>query len=320
MSKPSLTTKTVFYRKIKSFDVDSVNADLAESDLCRNPPDDLDELVACYDSTLRAVMDKHAPVQTRTIVVRPRFPWSTDDIRQAKKEKRKGERKWRSSKLELDLAVFKRERNAVNNLLNKAQREFYTNFMEENSGDQRRLFRASTRLLNMSRDDGLPPNLHATTFVNDLGQYFVTKIETIKRKLDIESFDSVTSSFDSVPDDSPSVSVPLFTDFENLSASDVASLIRRSALKSCPLDPMPSRLVSNCDALRPVIATIINKSLQTGHFPEGWKEALVYPLLKRPGLDAVNKNFRPVSNLAFVSKLTEKAAFDGTYSHMSANG
>lgn len=66
-----------------------------------------------------------------------------------------------------------------------------------------------------------------------------------------------------------------------------------SALKSCPVDPMPSRLVSNCDALRPVIAAIINKPLQTGHFPEDWKEALVHPLLKKPGLDAVNKNLRP---------------------------
>ncbi|PFX28105.1 putative RNA-directed DNA polymerase from transposon X-element [Stylophora pistillata] len=157
------------------------------------------------------------------------------------------------------------------------------------------LFRASKGLLNVSRDDGLPPNLHAPwpTFVNDLGQYFVTKIETIQLKLDIESFDSVTSLLDSVPVDSPSVSVPLFTDFENLSTSDVASLIRRSALKSCPLDPIPSR---------------------------DWKEALVYPVLKKPGLDAVNKNLRLVSNLAFVSKLTEKAAFDGTSSHMSANG
>ena len=31
-------------------------------------------------------MDKHAPVQTRTIVVRPRVPWYRDDIRQTKKE------------------------------------------------------------------------------------------------------------------------------------------------------------------------------------------------------------------------------------------
>ena len=37
----------------------------------------------------------------------------------------------------------KRKRNAVNNLLNKAQQEFYTNFIEENSLNQRRVFRAS---------------------------------------------------------------------------------------------------------------------------------------------------------------------------------
>ena len=52
--------------------------------------------------------------------MRPRVPWYTDDIRQAKNKRRKAERKWRSSKLEFDLAVFKRKCNAVNNLLNKA--------------------------------------------------------------------------------------------------------------------------------------------------------------------------------------------------------
>ena len=65
-------------------------------------------------------MDKHAPVQTRRIVVRPHVPWYMDDIRKAKKERQKAERKWRSSKLEFDLAVFKRKCNAVNNSLNKA--------------------------------------------------------------------------------------------------------------------------------------------------------------------------------------------------------
>ena len=131
-------------------------------------------------------MDKHVPVQTRMIIVRPHVPWYRDDIQQAKKERQKAERQWRSSKLEFDLAVFKRKRNAVNNSTRQETRqEFYTNFIEENSLHQRRLFRASKRLLNVSRDDGLPPNLHAPTFVNDLGQYFVTKKETIQRKLDM---------------------------------------------------------------------------------------------------------------------------------------
>ena len=39
-----------------------------------------------------------------------------------------------------------------------------------------------------------------------------------------------------------------------------------------------------------------------------WKCALVYPLLKKCKLETINTNFRPVSNLQFISKLTEKAA------------
>ena len=46
------------------------------------------------------------------------------------------------------------------------------------------------------------------------------------------------------------------------------------------------------------------------------KEALVCPLLKKPGLDIIFKNFRPVSNLAFLSKLTEKAVFHQIHEHM----
>ena len=43
---------------------------------------------------------------------------------------------------------------------------------------------------------------------------------------------------------------------------------------------------------------------------------LVCPLLKKPGPDVIFKNFRPVSNLAFLSKLTEKAVFNQIHEHM----
>ena len=59
------------------------------------------------------------------------------------------------------------------------------------------------------------------------------------------------------------------------------------------------------------------KSLEAGLFPESWKEALVCPLLKKPGLDIIFKNFRPVSNLAFLSKLTEEAVFHQIHDHMA---
>ena len=70
--------------------------------------------------------------------------------------------------------------------------------------------------------------------------------------------------------------------------------------------------------LLPVISRIINLSLSCRHFSEEWKEALVTPILKKPGLDPTQlNNLRPVSNLNFISKLTERAVFDQIHSHMS---
>ena len=212
------------------------------------------------------------------------------------------------------MAVFKVKRNAVNNLMNKARQAFYTNLIEDNSCNQRKLFRVSKRLFNQSQGDELPPNLHAPTFASKVGKYFVSKVDTIQRQIDVDIIDLPASAFTTA--DGFNRSTPSLSAFKILSANSVESLIQNSTLKSCPLDPMPSRLVSRCDALLPVITTIIEKSLEAGHFPKSWKEALVCPLLKKPGLHIILKNFRPVSNLAFLSKFTEKALFHQMHEHM----
>ena len=54
-------------------------------------------------------------------------------------------------------------------------------------------------------------------------------------------------------------------------------------------------------------------------FSEVWKEALVKPLLKKAGLAADFNNLRPISNLEFISKLTERAVCNQTYDHLMAN-
>ena len=64
-----------------------------------------------------------------------------------------------------------------------------------------------------------------------------------------------------------------------------------------------------------VITKMINLSFQDCHFPGSWKIAHVNPLLKRSGLDAEFADFRPVSNLSFVSKTTEKAAVNQLFAH-----
>ena len=58
----------------------------------------------------------------------------------------------------------------------------------------------------------------------------------------------------------------------------------------------------------PVITDIVNRSLDEALIPNLLKTALIIPLLKKTNLDTEDvKNFRPVSNLPFVSKLIEKS-------------
>ena len=63
-------------------------------------------------------------------------------------------------------------------------------------------------------------------------------------------------------------------------------------------------------ALVTVFKTVINLSLSTGSIPEDLKIASLRPLLKKSNADCEQfSNFRPVSNLKFLSKLVEKSVF-----------
>ena len=69
-----------------------------------------------------------------------------------------------------------------------------------------------------------------------------------------------------------------------------------------------------------IITLIINSSLQSGHFPEVWKEAIVKPLLKKYKSDSSKfKNLRPASNLSHISKLTDNVVADQIQSHLAKN-
>jgi len=103
----------------------------------------------------------------------------------------------------------------------------------------------------------------------------------------------------------------------------VTVLIANSRSTSRCLDPIPTRLLKSCsESLISVITSIhvINSSLESGIFLDCWKETVVIPLLKKPGLESLFKNLRPVSNLAYISKLTERAVFNQIYDHLVRSG
>ena len=67
---------TMQVRKIKNMDVSLLKQDILASELVLNPADDLDTFVVQYNTCLRSLLDKHAPLET--IKVKPKkTPWYT---------------------------------------------------------------------------------------------------------------------------------------------------------------------------------------------------------------------------------------------------
>ena len=86
--------------------------------------------------------------------------------------------------------------------------------------------------------------------------------------------------------------------------------------KSCELDTVPTHILKEIlPACLKSLTTIVNLSLTMGEFSGEWKIAIVQPLLKKTRLEPINKNYRPVSNLCFISKLVEKCMLDQLIGH-----
>jgi len=108
--------------------------------------------------------------------------------------------------------------------------------------------------------------------------------------------------------DVPSRSTPTLENWTPVTTDELEKLICSAPCKTCQLDPVPTWLVKNMKALlSPFVTLLFNKSLAVGCFPSDFKKAVVRPLLKKAGSDTSQmKNYRPVSNLSFLSKLLER--------------
>jgi len=76
-------------------------------------------------------------------------------------------------------------------------------------------------------------------------------------------------------------------------------------------DPLPTNILKECIVLLvPYITKLFNLSLHTATVPQQFKVSYITPLIKKPGLDPdLPENYRPISNLSFLSKVLERAVF-----------
>ena len=177
----------------------------------------------------------------------------------------------------------------------------------------RTLWKTLNSILHRNPSNSSPDTPDTESLANSFLQFFSDKIERIRSKFS--------------PSDSPDpflfpiVPPPNLSNFDPTTFSEIRNLIFSSQNKPCELDSIPTFLLKLCfDELGPTIINIINFSLSEGIFPSSFKQAIVHPLLKKPSLpDDDLSNFRPISNLNFISKILEKVVASRIQSHLLSN-
>lgn len=149
----------------------------------------------------------------------------------------------------------------------------------------------------------IPPELHSTQKCNEFAFFYTDKIG-IRRVINISASNKNVGS----PPYLGKSNVAMMTCFNVIDSKTLVETVTQLRPSTCCLDALPTNFFKNVfDCLAIDILQIVNSSLQSGNFPKALKTAVINPLLKKRSLDAsIINNYRPISNLSFVSKIIEK--------------
>ena len=204
---------------------------------------------------------------------------------------------------------YRTQCNRYKHHLELSKQKYIREKIDACGSDSKLLFQTVSQLTGSNKSNPLPEGVSDEQLANDFAQFFFNKVDTIGQ--DLEQYPLF------IP---PQVDVPDFSSFAEVDVDMVAKLIGSSKPTTCDSDPIPTFLVKlHCDIFAPIICRIINISFASGVFHSSWKRAIVKPLLKKPGLEHIKKNYRPVSNLQFVSKVAEKASLVSFNGHMDTH-
>ena len=160
-------------------------------------------------------------------------------------------------------------------------------------------------ILGKKKENPLPKTNSNKELAENFASYFHTKIDTIREK-----FQGI-DSYNPQPRE-----VPQLVKFAPVLPSELGKIIHRMPPKTCKLDQIPTnKLQEILDGCLLALLHITNRSLELGEFADKWKEALIKPFIKKKQLGTANSNYRPVSNLSFISEIVEKVTLDQFNSH-----
>ena len=319
VDRPPSYTKLITFRNYKNINqaeiVEEIRSRLNSVDTAHMSGD---QLVAFYCNFFHSVQDMFFPLVTKEIRVKEDGPWYNQTTAVLRRQRRKAERMWRRLRTEDARSRYVLARKAVVDQVSRCKVDYYKNQLELCNGDQQRTYSFLNKLLGRNSVPVLPSSVPDASLALDFSRFFTSKIIRIRAEIESTLVDH-DFSLEFAPNSNVTVR---FVEFQQVCEEDILRHIRELNKTHCELDPIiVSKLGKAYEDSAPFIVKIINKCFSEAVFVLSEKRALIRPYLKKVGLDCDNlSNYRPVSNLSYLSKIMERTMLDQLFPYLERSG
>ena len=168
--------------------------------------------------------------------------------------------------------------------------------IKANARDTRKLFKVVSEITGSNKLNPTPDAPSDKELAGSFAKFFKQKIDDIRNQ------------FNHIPQYKvPPKETQTLKSFGTITENDLLKLIMGMPTKTCASDIVPTKLLKEVlPATIPALTKIVNLSIKNGVFSEKWKSAIVKLLIKSLTKGTTQQNYRPVSNLTFISKVVEK--------------
>ena len=317
--------KIITYRNYKKFSALQFREEIDDFfSRCNIVSMSSDDFVNCF----MEVLNRHAPLKSKYVRAND-SPFMTKALRKAIMLRTNLRNKFYKCKTDTAHLAYKRQRNICTSLLKKTKRDFYGNLNPAVISDNKKFWNivkpffsdkvvTSENITLLENNDIFEDDENVSNIFNN---FFSNVVKSLDVKIEcdffIDEFDDPVTRAIRKYDAHPSIlkikeniiEVESFSfhsiDLESV-VNEIASLCTS---KATPKDSIPVQIIKdNYDIFAYKIFTDFNTSINDGSFPSNQKYADVSPVYKKG--DKLDKsNYRPVSILSTLSKITERLLF-----------
>ena len=269
---------------------------------------DIETNVQIFNNRLKALNEQYLNVRSIRVKNRRELPFLDNNVRQLIKERNRLKFQFNKMKRQnitnYDLyAQYKNLRNKVNITLRDLQKKWYSQRVKNCKNNPKKLWKVLSEVMstkgNKSKTE-LPIDL------NLLNEEFINTPKVLA---------------DSFNNDRNLLITPLNTTFSLTPAKEenIQTIVKNlDNRKAIGFDEISPKMLKISQVLIYFITTIINISFVQRVYPQSWKLAKVIALFKQ-GSRTDPLNYRPVSLLPLIGKISEKEIFDNLYKYLTDN-